>query len=78
MTPEPSHPFDLAALVRAEADGLAGAIQGVLGRGADLQEILQEVFLKAWRALEAGKAPRDPRAWLFTICLNEARGRRGV
>lgn len=75
MTPEPSHPFDLAALVRAEADGLAGAIQGVLGRGADLQEILQEVFLKAWRALEAGNAPRDPRAWLFTICLNEARDR---
>lgn len=71
----PSHPFDLAHLVRSEADGLAGAIQGVLGRGADLQEVLQEVFLKAWRALEAGQEPRDPRAWLFTICLNEARDR---
>ena len=75
MTPEPSHPFELGALVRAGAHGLAGAIQGVLGGGADLQEILQEVFLKAWRALEAGKTPREPRAWLFTICLNEARDR---
>lgn len=75
MTPSLPHPFDLAALVQDEAPGLAGAARAILGPTVDLQEVLQDVFLKAWRALEAGTVPKDPRAWLFTICLNEARDR---
>ena len=35
-------------------------------------DLVQETFLKAYAAWTAGP-PRDPRAWLVTICLNTAR-----
>lgn len=67
---------DLEALFEAHRDGLAGAVRGILGPGADVQDVLQEAFLRAWRAREAGRAGRDQRAWIFVVALNTARDAR--
>lgn len=72
----PAHPFDLADLVRNHGTGLAGAVRGVLGSRADVAEVLQEVFLKGWKALEKGTQPADPVAWVFVLTLNHARDLR--
>ncbi len=72
MTPA----FDLAALFREHAAGLAGAVRGILGPRADEQEVLQEAFLKAWKARAAGTRPANPTAWVFVVTLNLARDLR--
>ena len=36
------------------------------------EDLVQETWLKAYAAW-SGTPPRDPRAWLVTICLNTAR-----
>jgi RNA polymerase sigma-70 factor (ECF subfamily) len=41
-----------------------------------VQEILQEAFLRAFRALQDGFAPRHPVAWIFVITMNLARDQR--
>lgn len=68
--------FDLAALFREHAAGLAGAVRGILGPRADEQEVLQEAFLRAWKALAAGTRPARPKAWVFVLTLNLARDLR--
>jgi len=69
-------PIDLQALFQRHADGLAGAVRGILGSRADVPELLQEAFLKAWRALEGGTTPSDPVGWVFVLTLNLARDQR--
>jgi RNA polymerase sigma-70 factor (ECF subfamily) len=71
----PTEP-ELTALFRDHADGLAGAVRGVLGPRADVAEVLQESFLGAWRAVRKGHHPRDPVAWVFVLTLNKARDQR--
>lgn len=61
----------LAELFQAHRDGLAGAVRGVLGRSADVAEVLQDAFLKCWRARD-GAVPRDPVAWIFVVTWNAA------
>jgi len=41
-----------------------------------VQEVLQEAFLRAWRAVAEGASPRDPAAWVFVLTLNLARDLR--
>lgn len=69
----PTRTPELAALFRDHASGLAGAVRGILGGRTDTREVLQDVYLKAHRAIEAGAAPRDPVGWLFVMTLNCAR-----
>jgi len=73
--PESPHGQHLADLFREHGDGLAGAVRGVLGT-ADVQEILQDAFLKAFRALQDGFTPRHPVAWIFVITMNLAKDQR--
>lgn len=70
---------DLESLFEEARHGLAGAVRGVLGPGGDVQDILQESFLRAWKARAEGRVGRDPKAWIFVITLNTARDalRRG-
>jgi RNA polymerase sigma factor (sigma-70 family) len=65
---------DLADLFLTHRNGLAGAVRGVLGGQADVREILQEAFLRAWRNRD--RIPRDPLAWIFVVTLNVARDER--
>lgn len=74
--PESPQGHRLADLFRHHADGLAGAVRGVLGQRADVQEILQEAFLRAFRSLQDGFAPRHPVAWMFVITMNLAKDQR--
>lgn len=74
----PDHPQhdDLVELFRTHGNGLAGAVHGILGHRADTQEVLQEAFLKAWRALHEGVAPTNKVAWLFVITMNLSKDQR--
>lgn len=76
--PKPTDPaaLDLSGLFREHAARLAGAVRGILGPRADVQEVLQEAFLRAWKALASGASPRDPAAWVFVLTLNLARDLR--
>lgn len=73
---KPPSDADLAELFRDHASGLAGAVRGILGPKADHQEILQEAFLRAWKARANGVRAADPVAWVFVITLNLARDAR--
>lgn len=71
----------LAELFQAHRMGLAGSVRSVLGRDADVAGLLQDAFLKCWRAQQAGTVPDDPVAWIFVVTWNVAvdarrRGRR--
>ena len=66
----------LVALFEENASRLSGAVRGILGPRADTQEVLQEAFLAAWRALGRGSRPDDPTAWIFVLTLNLARDQR--
>ena len=62
----------LADLFQTHRDGLTGAVRGVLGGGGDVAEVLQDAFLKCWKALRGGEVPRDPVAWIFVVVWNVA------
>uniref|UniRef100_A0A7V4XTY7 RNA polymerase sigma factor n=1 Tax=Acidobacterium capsulatum TaxID=33075 RepID=A0A7V4XTY7_9BACT len=47
----------------------------ILKNEADAEEVTQEAFLKAWRALASFRAEARFSTWLVSIALNEARGR---
>lgn len=68
------------ALVRAHADRCHAIALRLLGRPADAEEVAQDVFLRAYRAL-AGYPPARIRElrlrpWLAAITVNLARNRR--
>jgi RNA polymerase sigma-70 factor, ECF subfamily len=45
----------------------------LVGRRADAEDLVQETYLRAWRAWTAGRPPRRVEPWLATICLNAGR-----
>ncbi|MBM4063360.1 MAG: sigma-70 family RNA polymerase sigma factor, partial [Planctomycetes bacterium] len=45
---------------------------GVLGPSADVNELLQDAFLKCWRHWQQGTRPNDPVAWIFVVVWNTA------
>jgi RNA polymerase sigma factor (sigma-70 family) len=51
----------------------------ICGRASEAEDVIQEAFIKAWRALPRFRAGAPFRPWLLTIVANEARsrGRRG-
>src|SRR5690242_7483749 len=62
----------LAELFQAHRMGLAGAVRSVLGKDADVAGLLQDAFLKCWRAAQGGTVPDDPVAWIFVVTWNVA------
>jgi DNA-directed RNA polymerase specialized sigma24 family protein len=42
---------------------------------ADAEDLVQDTYLRAWRAWTAGNRPRRVAPWLATICLNLGRDR---
>lgn len=40
---------------------------------ADAEDLVQETYLRAWRAWVTGRPPQRVKTWLATICLNAGR-----
>jgi RNA polymerase sigma-70 factor (ECF subfamily) len=68
------------ALVRCHVDRIHAVAVRLLGSPSDAEEVAQDTFVRAYRALERYPAERvrslELRAWLATIALNAARNRR--
>jgi RNA polymerase sigma-70 factor (ECF subfamily) len=68
----------------AHADELYGYARRALGDSAAAEEVVQETFVRAWRAADRYDPERPLRPWLFAILRNvvideaRARGRRPV
>lgn len=54
----------------AHLDAVHALARNLVQDGAE--DLVQETWLKAWASWPSAR-PRDPRAWLVTICLNTAR-----
>jgi RNA polymerase sigma-70 factor (ECF subfamily) len=65
--------FDAEAL--AFIDGLYRTALRLTGRAADAEDLVQETYLKAFRAADRFEPGTNLRAWLFTILHNTARNR---
>lgn len=68
MTPQESEEF--LQLTLAHLDAVHALARRLVRDHAE--DLVQETWLKAYGAWP-GTRPRDPRAWLVTICLNTAR-----
>lgn len=68
MTPQASEEF--LQMTLAHLDAVQGLARRLVREHAE--DLVQETWLKAYGAW-TGTPPRDPRAWLVTMCLNTAR-----
>lgn len=71
--PAPSGSFQAEAL--AYLDGLYRAALRLSRVPADAEDLVQETYLKAFRAAQSFEPGTNLRAWLFTILHNTARNR---
>ncbi|GAC1320273.1 MAG: RNA polymerase sigma factor [Thermoleophilaceae bacterium] len=70
-------------LVRRHADRLYAVVLRMVGDNHDAEEVTQEAFVRAWRAIGRFKGDSQFFTWLYRIGVNEARrrgdrGQRGV
>src|SRR5205823_8878271 len=65
--------FEAEAL--ASLDSLYRTARRVTRSAADAEDLVQETYLKAWRAADQFQPGTNLRAWLFTILHNSARNR---
>lgn len=74
------HPAAFEVLVRRYQARLLAFCRGMLGSTEDAEDVLQEVFASAYKALLADERPINARPWLYRIarnrCLNHLRGAR--
>ncbi len=64
---------DAYALLVARHSALAHRTAYLLGAGDDAEDVVQEAFVKAYRALGSFRAGAPFRPWLLRIVANEAR-----
>jgi RNA polymerase sigma factor (sigma-70 family) len=55
--------------------GVATRVAHLVAPGADVEDTIQEAFVKAWRALPAFRVGAPFRPWLCRIVANEAKNR---
>ena len=63
-------------LIVAHAPPVQRMLRRVLGSPSDAEDVLQETFLKAWRAIDRFRGEARFSTWLYRIALNEARRRQ--
>ena len=64
---------DFDGLYRDHAPSVYRYAFAVLGNHADAEDVTQQTFLNAYRAMARGTKPRKPENWLLTIAHNEVR-----
>lgn len=62
-----------SVLVRRHSAALVQAARSFGIPETDIDDVLQETFVTAWRALDSYDASRPFRAWLFSIGMNKMR-----
>ena len=62
-------------LVREYEAGVFRLALSILGDPAEANEVMQETFLSALRALSSYQEQKSFKAWLYTIALNHSRSR---
>lgn len=60
---------------REHARGVAGTLYRVIGDRAELDDLVQEVFVIAFRGMERFRGESKLSTWLYRICVNVALGR---
>ncbi len=68
-----ARPLDFDRLYRKHAPTVYRYAYAVLGNQADAEDVTQQTFLNAYRAIEQGTKPRKAENWLITIAHNEVR-----
>jgi RNA polymerase sigma-70 factor (ECF subfamily) len=74
-TREPEKPFGIEELFRRHAPAVASLGLGMLQSVEEADDLVQDVFVRAWRALERLEDPEGARPWLMTIAVRLARTR---
>jgi RNA polymerase sigma factor (sigma-70 family) len=64
-------PFD--RLYQQHAASVYRYARAVLGNHADAEDVTQQTFLNAYKAIAQGTKPRKAQNWIFTIAHNEVR-----
>jgi RNA polymerase sigma-70 factor, ECF subfamily len=68
-------PLTLEEAFRSYAGYVAGVAYRVLGREAEVEDVVQDVFLRALRGLATVREPGAVKPWLATITVRVARRR---
>jgi len=63
------------AIMRHHNQLLFRAARGIVGSDAEAEDVAQEAWMKAWRALSGFRAESKLSTWLVRITVNEALGR---
>ena len=58
-------------LVRQYSEPLYWHVRAMVGSHEDADDLLQEIFIKAWNALPQFRGDSDPFTWLWRIATNE-------
>lgn len=67
--------YDLDGLFRAHSAYVAGVAIRLLGRDAEVEDLVQDVFLEAHRGIHRLRNPEAVRAWLVKVTVRTARRR---
>lgn len=60
-------------LYASQAGGVRRFVTGIVGNGSVAEEITQESFLKAWKALPSFAFRSTLKTWVYSVALNTAR-----
>lgn len=64
---------DFDRVYRRHAPSVYRYVYAVLGNHADAEDVTQQTFIRAYRAIAQGTKPRKAENWLLTIAHNEVR-----
>jgi RNA polymerase sigma-70 factor, ECF subfamily len=65
-------PTDFAAVFAAYRGRICRYLYSLVGEATQAEDLAQDCFLKAYRALQSGQPPDNLSAWLYTIATNVA------
>jgi RNA polymerase sigma-70 factor (ECF subfamily) len=66
-------PDGFAELVERSEPGLRRLLRRVCGRPADVDDLVQETYLRAWRGFGRFRGESRPTTWIVRIALNVSR-----
>ncbi len=66
-------PDGFAELVKASEPALKRLVRRICGRTADVDDLVQETYLRAWRGLGRFRGESSPGTWMTRIAVNVSR-----